>query len=287
MGRVLMNSRVGFLSRAWSTVSKRLPQMVGIGSVIVSWWGVTHFNLVGSTLMATPHEVLEVLTQSSSEGKEVWRHALHTFKRAVQGWFLALVVGTVVGLVVGSWHKLFIGSEPLVEFFRSVPPVILFPLLLVAFNYEVGSYVWTIAVGCLPVMVLAVGRRLQEIPQAKVEFLEIYEVGPLARITVMIMETVPGIFFGARIMLSIAIVIAVVTEMVVAPNTPWALGAFAEDALMAFQTPNYFASVLLIGGFGYVSNLGLRLIEGRIGGDSERPHARIGKGVPTADFDSV
>ena len=39
---------------------------------------------------------------------------------------------------------------------------------------------------------------------------------------------------------------------------------------MAFKTAEYFAAVLIIGVFGFVSNSGLRLLEGWIGSNAEQ-----------------
>ena len=245
-------------------VRRGFPQYLAVVSAILVWWTIARFELVGRTLIASPMEVLGVLSGASGEDSVVWSHALHTLNRALQGWFIALLAGSFIALCIGRVRALYLGAEPLVEFVRSVPPVLIFPLLLVAFSHGIESYVWTIALGCAPVMVLVVARRLQELSEDKMELLKLYRVGPTIRWVVMGMEIMPGLFLGSRFMLSIAIVISVVTEMIVAPNSPWALGALAQDALMSFNTPQYFAAVLIIGGFGYLSNAGLRLAEGRL-----------------------
>jgi len=247
-------------------IGHRFPQYLAIGIVILVWWAVAHYKLVNKSVVAPPIEVLKVLGGASEKDSEVWLHAIHTFKRALQGWAIAVFLGTFIGLFIGRARALFFGSEPLIEFVRSVPPVIIFPLLLVVFHSGIWSYVWTIALGCTPFMVLTVARRLQEISVEKMELLKLYQVAPTLRGVVMGMEIIPGLLLGSRLMLSIAIVISVVTEMITAPMTsPWALGEQAKLALMDFNTPKYFATVLIIGGFGYLSNAGLRLVEGRIG----------------------
>jgi NitT/TauT family transport system permease protein len=238
---------------------------LAIGIAILVWWAVAHYELVEKTLVASPVEVLKVLSGASGKDSQVWLHAIHTFKRALQGWAIAVFLGTFIGMLIGRTRALFFGSEPIIEFIRSVPPVIIFPLLLVVFNSGIESYVWTIALGCTPFMVLAVARRLQEISVEKMELLKLYKVAPTLRGIVMGMEIIPGLFLGSRLTLSIAIVISVVTEMVIAPRSQWALGEMAQFAMMASNTPKYFAAVLIIGGFGYLSNAGLRLVEERIG----------------------
>ena len=100
----------------------------------------------------------------------------------------------------------------------------------------------------------------------KIELFGVYRVRRPLRWAAMGIEILPGVFLGARVMLSIAIVISVVTEMITAPTSPWALGALARDSLMAFNTARYFAAMLIIGICGYVSNLLMRLVESWLGG---------------------
>ncbi len=279
MSKDAAGSALDILQRMWS----RFPQIFAIAIAVLIWWAVARFELVGRTLVASPLEVWQVLVGGPDETSPVWFHALHTFKRAIQGWTIALLIGTILGLLIGRARILFIGGEPLIEFVRSVPPVIIFPLLLVVFNYDTSAYVWTIVLGCTPVMILAVARRLQQISEAKIELLKLYNVGWPIRWIVMSMEIMPGLFFGSRVMLSIAIVISVVTEMVIAPRAQWALGKLVMEASMAFQTADYFAALLIIGVFGYVSNSGLRLLEGWIGSSAELDKVRSPRPYEKAD----
>jgi ABC-type nitrate/sulfonate/bicarbonate transport system permease component len=177
---------------------------------------------------------------------------------------VALALGIVCGVIIGSIFVIFIGSEPVVEFARSIPPVMAFPLFLVAFNYEESAYIWSIVFGCFPIMILAVSRGVSGISTEKLELLTVYRVRALVRWFTMSMEILPSVFLGARLTLTLALVIAVVTEMVFSPRSGWALGALARDSEIDFDTPTFYACVLIIGAFGFIANVALRKVEQRL-----------------------
>ena len=84
------------------------------------------------------------------------------------------------------------------------------------------------------------------------------------------MEILPSIFLSARLSYSFALIIAVVTEMVFTPRDGWALGALARDSEINFDTPMFYACVLIIGGYGYLINLLFKLIEQKLGDGKEK-----------------
>ncbi len=234
------------------------------------WEAVSCWHLIGRTLLASPREVWEVLARSAlssnlDDGQNVYIHAFYTFRRALSGWGLTVAGGIALGLMVGSVDSLYVGTEPIVEFARVIPPVLAFPLLLVAFNYGEPAYTWTIVFGCLPVMTFAVARGIRSISREKLELLAAYKVPGSVRAFSVVMETLPSVFLGARLTLTMALIIAVVTEMVFTPRNGWALGAIARDSEISFNTPVFYACVVVVGLFGYLANIGIRKIEELLG----------------------
>lgn len=244
---------------------KNHTALVSLALMFVAWWLVAEWGLVGQTLLAAPWEVWEIVNNAFKEDSKISErfhlHALETFSRAVYGWGLSLVIGVMSGLLIGSLTILYKGGEPVIEFFRSIPPVLLFPLFLVAFNFDERAYVWTIFFGCYPIVLLTVARASTSISKEKLKVVSVYNASILVKAIVYFMEILPSIFLGARVAFSIAIVISVVTEMVFTPASGLALGALARDAEMEFNTPLFYASIITVGILGYLGNLALRKCE--------------------------
>lgn len=243
--------------------------VIGLLVLLCLWIAAVHFGWVGKTLIASPAEVWTTLVSACSFGStkphQLYIHLLHTLLRAMQGWLIACGFGIALGVVLGRIAALYSGSEPIVEFVRAIPPILVFPLFLVAFNYEEGAYVWTIVFGCVPVMLLTVAYAAMNIPRQKLEILAVFGAKRAIRFFATAMEIVPGIFLGARLTFSLALVIAVVTDMVFTPRSGWAIGALARDSEMNFDTPTYYTCMLLVGCVGYFGNLFLKKIEQKFG----------------------
>ena len=79
----------------------------------------------------------------------------------------------------------------------------------------------------------------------------------------------PALLRGARVTLSLAIIIATVTEMVITPRSGLSLGALARDSESRFNTPVFYACVVLIGVVGFVSNYLVGLLSSRFGAKGE------------------
>lgn len=261
------------------------PGCAGALALAGAWVALTHLGLVGPTLLPRPEEVLGVLAGAlrpgSDDASSLLAHARGTATRALAGWILAVLAGAALGVVLGLRRRLHRGSEPLLELARAVPPVLIFPLLLVTFSFGDPAYVGTIVYGCLPVMILTVAREVGRAPRASAEILVVFGASRLRRGLAAALEVVPACFLGARITLSMSLVIAIVTEMVFAPRSGLALGALAKHAEISFDTPRFWAAVVLVGGFGFGANAGLRALGRRLGvHDGDRPRAPRTPGSP-------
>jgi len=118
-------------------------------------------------------------------------------------------------------------------------------------------------------MFLTVAKGTRTISKDKINLLKIYNISRLTKFFIYFMEILPSIFLGARVSLSISIVIAVVSEMVFTPKSGFAIGALARDAEINFNTPLFYTSVLTIGIIGYIINVVLRSIEQKFGLDKD------------------
>jgi len=239
--------------------------------LLLSFWSIAvHFELLGLTLLAKPSEVFHslilALSDNAQKGEKVFEHLLFTLGRTFQGWLWASLIGVIIGLFVSINSKIELTLEPIFEFFRSIPPILAFPLFLVAFNYGNDAYIWTIFFGSLPIMILTITKNIKLISKEKIQILKIYKTNNFIYFSSMAMEILPSILLGLRLTFSISLIIAIVTEMVMTPKNGWALGALARDAEMNFDTPLFYASVISIGIVGFLINLFFKQIQSWISG---------------------
>lgn len=244
------------------------PILLAVIVLVAAWYALWRAGVVNPTLLASPAEVWAVLFHG--QGMEqlrgsIWQHAGRTIARALIGWGWSLLVGTACGLVLGLSTRAQEFFDPAIEFIRATPPVLALPVLAVAFDYTDGSYIATIVFGCVPAMMIAASSGMRSVSAPLREMLWLYQVPLRRRIIASVTESMPALLLGARITLSFAIIIATVTEMVITPRSGLSIGALARDAESRFNTPVFYAAVVIIGAFGFVSNYLLRLLSSQFG----------------------
>lgn len=233
-------------------------KLISFTILILLWFLISHFNLLGRTLLASPGEVFEIIVNSTkdnaSKSEKFYIHAFYTIKLALSGWLLALFWGVIFGIIIGNLRLLKKLSEPIIDFFRSIPPILAFPLFLVSNNYSFQAYIWTIFFGTFPLTIITIANGFEYISNEKLKVLNIHNIDILLKSLIKFFEIMPSIITSARLSLSLSLIIAVVTEMVFTPRSGWALGALARDAELNFNTPMFYACVISIGVFGYIAN---------------------------------
>lgn len=247
--------------------SRAFWPMIGFLFALAVWWLLARFELVGSTLLAPPSEVwtrlISPLESGSDPDDNVYFHAFATLARAAEGWTVGMAIGTMLALLITRIEIVHRMLEPIVEFLRAVPPILALPVLLVAFNYESGAHVATIVFGCAPIMLNSVAQGIESLNVERYERFTLHQRSEKLRFFVRIMEVMPFVIYGARVTLSFAIIISVVTEMVFSPRGGFGIGALAKEAEIAFDTPTFYAAVLLMGLAGYAGNLVLLAVHER------------------------
>jgi NitT/TauT family transport system permease protein len=248
--------------------------LLGVFLLLSVWYCGSKYNWLGDTLLASPKEVYENIKEAfkpeAETGDKFYLYAADTIARAFYGWGIAFLFGIVVGLLLGWLQKLNRVLDVSLEFIRAIPPIFAFPLMLVAFNWDDKAYTWTIIFGCLPIMILTVSRGVQLVSKSSLEILTIAKAGFIIRTLSSFMEVLPSVFLGARLTFSISLIITVVSEMVSTPRTGYALGALARDSEINFDAPMFYTCVIAIGLYGYAANILFKLIENRLGSNSEK-----------------
>ncbi|MGE0338863.1 MAG: ABC transporter permease [Xanthobacteraceae bacterium] len=182
--------------------------------------------------------------------------------RLAIGFVIAVVVGSVVGLTLGYLRNLDPWVRPVFEYLRFIPAVAILPAALLLFGPTDTMRIFVISFGSVfPVLLAATdgARRVEPLllEVARVERLSI----PERLFRVILPASLPSIFAGVRIALSIALVMMVISELIAADN---GLGFYILRNQRLFQTANVYAGVLAIGTIGLALTLALLAVEKRV-----------------------
>jgi NitT/TauT family transport system permease protein len=185
-----------------------------------------------------------------------------TLESYVQGLALAILVGVALGLAIGSSRTLVDATSVVLEFLRPIPAIALIPLAILLFGLDVPmrrlvvayAAVWPILIATL-YGVRGRDRLLDDVARTS----GCTRLGRLVRVTLP--STLPSIVTGVRISASVALVAAVTAEFV---SGTAGLGSYMQRQQNAFQLPDLYAGVVLVGTVGLAINLVLRATARRV-----------------------
>lgn len=187
---------------------------------------------------------------------------LPSLYRLAIGFVIAVVLGSIVGVTLGSLRVLDPWVRPVLEYLRFIPAVAILPAALLLFGATDKMRIFVIAFGSVfPVLLSAIdgARRVEPmlLDVARVNGLSI----PQRLVRVVLPAALPSIFAGVRIALSIALVMMVISELIAADD---GLGFYILRNQRLFQTANVYAGVLTIGTIGLALTLALLTFERRV-----------------------
>ncbi len=233
----------------------------GLLVVAALWWAASHAGWVSRVFLPTPEAAWASLVEGLVAG-DLAAFTAATVQRMVLGWGLACALGVALGTAVGLSATARAWLLPTLEFVRPLPASAVMPLAISIFGLSGGMVLAVVAFGAMwPVLLgtvhglTAVHERLREVAQA----LELPRAAFVAKIGLP--NALPDILAGARLALTVALIVAVVGEMIASQP---GLGQAILLAARAFRASELFAGIALLGAIGFLSNALLAWAERRL-----------------------
>jgi sulfonate transport system permease protein len=187
---------------------------------------------------------------------------LPTLARFATGYAIALVAGTVLGVILGLSRTLRRMFEPSVDFFRALPKTALLPVFIVLMGVGEEMKVGLIAFGAMWPVLLNAMDGVRGIEPTFVDMSRVYKLSRRDWIRRVVLPAAsPQIFAGARLALAIALILLLVSEMLASTN---GVGYFILESQQTFAIPQMWAGLLMFGLIGYAVNLIFVAVEGRV-----------------------
>lgn len=170
--------------------------------------------------------------------------------RLLAGFAISLLVGVTLGVLIGTFRWLRDFLEPVLEFFRAIPPPILAPILMLFLGIDHAMKISIIAVGAVWPILLNTIEGVRGIDPVLKDTARAYRLGPSRRLFSLVLPgAAPQIFTGARQSLSIAMILMVIGEMFAAfDGIGFAIATFQAT----FATASMWSAVLILGCIGVV-----------------------------------
>ena len=124
-----------------------------IFAILLIWYGVTERKLVSSAMVPSPKSVVSVffsILHDNYKGISLWRHLSVSLGRLIGAFFLAVFFAVPLGLASGYNTKIRAAFEPIVEFYRPLPPLAYYTLIVLWMGIENSSKIMLLFLAALP-----------------------------------------------------------------------------------------------------------------------------------------
>jgi ABC-type nitrate/sulfonate/bicarbonate transport system permease component len=228
--------------------------------LVFGWSEIARARLVSPVFLPGPERVWAALRRGFATG-QLTQETLQTLRRMVFGWVLASLAGVALGALIGVSATARAWLQPTLEAVRPLPASAIAPVAVVFLGLSDSMVLALVAFGSMWPMLLTTIHGFSTLHPRLGEVSRTLGLGRLAFIAkIALPAALPDILGGLRLGLTIALILAVVGEMITAQG---GLGAHILLAARGFRSAEIFAGVALLGAIGLVSNGLLGLVEAR------------------------
>ena len=249
--------------KKWSV--ERTLTLITVVAIFALWFGITSFGSVSETIIPSPKSVLEsfiTVAKDGYKGHTLLQHLATSLRRLVIAYALVVVTAVPLGLLSGYNSKIRAIFEPIVEFYRTLPPLAYYTILVLWMGIDESSKLALLYLaGFAPVYISCVAGviRIKEdyINGAKTlgannRQIFFYVIFPAA---------LTDVFTGLRTALGVEYTTLVAAEMVAATA---GMGWLVLDASNYLRSDIVFMGVIIMGITGVLLDRIIRFIEVKV-----------------------
>ncbi|MEX3953228.1 taurine ABC transporter permease TauC [Paraburkholderia sp. EG287B] len=233
-----------------------------LGSLLALWWLASHLQWLPPVLLPTPEAVLRKLVRLYTDGFDdatLTQHLAASLSRIALAFALAVVTAIPAGIGIATSRVARGVLDPIIEFYRPVPPLAYLPLMVIWFGIGELSKVLLIYFTIFAPLAIATAAGANRV--AKSRLLAAQSLGATRfqlLVHVVLPSALPEILTGVRIALGAGWSTLVAAELIAATR---GLGFMVYSASRFLVTDVVVAGILLIGAIALVLELGLRAVQ--------------------------
>ncbi|MCZ2896942.1 ABC transporter permease subunit [Burkholderia thailandensis] len=234
-------------------------------ALVAGWWLAARFEWVSAALLPGPEAVLRKLVVLSTEGFDdatLGQHLLASLARIATAFALALVTAIPAGVLIATNRIVRGAVDPIIEFYRPIPPLAYLPLMVVWFGIGDASKVLLIYLTMVAPLAIATAAGASGVSESRLRAAASLGATRLKLLRhVVLPSALPDILTGVRIALGAGWSTLVAAELIAATR---GLGFMVYSASRFLVTDVVIAGILVIGAIAIALEIGLRALQRRL-----------------------
>jgi ABC-type nitrate/sulfonate/bicarbonate transport system permease component len=256
------NARTRRAGNIGARARRAAASMIVLVVAVTVWWLLSVMHVFPQYALPSPGQVWNAflaLQKDGFGGQSLGADIRSSLYRIAVGFLLAAAIGIPLGIGMGRSRVLFHAIDPLVEFFRPVPPLAYIPLLVVWFGIDETPKIVLIAAGTAPIIIINSMSGVRSIPPVRLRVAECLGATRWQMFfRVVLPSALPEIFTGLRVANGVAWTCLVAAELIAADS---GLGWLVQSAGQALRVSIVIVGIVLIGIFGYATEILIRVLE--------------------------
>lgn len=250
---------------------------ISVGVVVLIlfvWWAIRAFDLLGMvgittnpdlfvpTIGKTWNEFLDLAFGDGYRGRSLWGHLGWSMLRMLIGVGSAIFLGVAVGIAIGVSRKVKAAVDPIIEFYRPLPPLGYYTLLIVWFGIEETPKILLLFLAAFAPVVVGTEAGIRNVRRSWVDQALTLGASRLYVFRhVMMPAALPQIFAAIRLAVGFAYTTLVAAELVAATK---GIGWMVLDASKFLRVDVIYVGIIVMGITALLLDRVIRAIENRV-----------------------
>lgn len=225
-----------------------LISLTSVLTVLVLWWLITALDLVDPLFVPTPASVWDAFITALTDGyrgRGLLVHLAVSLQRILAALVLAVACAIPIGVLVGSSRRLEAALEPLINFYRVLPPLAYYALLIMWMGISEIPKVTLLFLAAFAPIFIAVVQGVRNVPKGKVDAARSLGASDRQVMRYVVLPSIlPDVFTGFRVAVGFTYTTLVAAEMVAATV---GIGWMVLDAGRYLQSDVVFMGIIVMG----------------------------------------
>jgi taurine transport system permease protein len=233
--------------------------------IVLAWFVVAEWKLVQPLFVPHPAAVWRAFVETLTEGYRggtLVRHLADSLYRVLAGFLLGVVTAVPIGLLIGWSPKARAVVDPIIEFYRPLPPLAYYTLLVIWLGIEDASKIALLYLAAFPPLSIAAMAGVRGVPAERIQGARSLGASDWQVFRYVIFPScLPDIFTGMRVSIGFTYTTLVAAEMVAATS---GIGWVVLDASKFLRSDVIFMGNIVMGLTGIALDRLIRVAERRV-----------------------
>ena len=247
-------------SRVWAKIGESTLYAIGLPILLLVVWGIWG-TLAPAKFFPSPFTIYEAFVDTWV-GPAFLTDVLPSVARLAIAIVLAVAIGIAAGTIIGLTRWLRELLEPMLEFFRAIPPPVLIPVIAALLGTNPTMQVVVIVAGSLWPVLLNTIEGVRSTDSVMTETARSFALTRSERLFSLVLPAAsPRIMAGVRQTLSVALIMMVISELFYASSgLGYRIKFFQTNYLIA----EMWSGIVLLGLIGVLLSIIFSIVERRV-----------------------